>query len=295
MNQSPDPQAVVIRPARPADRDEVLAFCARVWDGDDYIPYIWDQWIADPKGQMFVAELAGRAVGLARLTWLAPGQWWLEGLRIDPDLHDRHLGSLMNDFINRHWDETGDGVVRLQTTSTRPKVHHMCERGGFSRVLELTVYTAPALDEPVPDLVPVAAGQIEAAIAVARSSPSLALTLGLQDVGWKYVPPDAAHLLPIIEKGWAFWWRGDRGLLALWDDEDKGDRYLLVGVLACALEDIPALLMDYRRMAQVLGFESATWFAPMRDDLLLLLEQAGFMRDWDQSAYVYERWHPTRP
>jgi hypothetical protein len=51
---------VVIRPALPLDREAVLEFCKFIWDGHDYIPDVWDDWMADPSGEMFVAEYAGR-------------------------------------------------------------------------------------------------------------------------------------------------------------------------------------------------------------------------------------------
>ena len=58
---------------------------------------------------------------------------------------------------------------------------------------------------------------------------------------------------------------------------------------------IPALLMDYGRIAHRLGYEKATWFASMRGDLLTPLKQAGCMRDRDEPAYVSERRYPARP
>src|SRR5512143_2783104 len=89
---------VVIRPALPADKESVLEFCKHIWDGEDYIAFVWDWWLADASGEMFVAEYAGNAVGLARLTHLAPGQWWLEGFRVDPQHLDKHIGSQLHNY-----------------------------------------------------------------------------------------------------------------------------------------------------------------------------------------------------
>ena len=93
------------RRATPADRDAVFALCSRIWEGDDYIPTCFDRWVADEEGELALcftaangtvhgaapAATAGSApaepglVGLAKLTWLGPGEAWLEGLRKDPD------------------------------------------------------------------------------------------------------------------------------------------------------------------------------------------------------------------
>jgi len=38
------------RPAAPRDREAVFAFCATTWPNGDYIPRVWDAWLADPEG-----------------------------------------------------------------------------------------------------------------------------------------------------------------------------------------------------------------------------------------------------
>ena len=40
-----------IRPARPEDREAVLAFCMHTWDWGDYIESVWDEWLHDPQGK----------------------------------------------------------------------------------------------------------------------------------------------------------------------------------------------------------------------------------------------------
>jgi GNAT superfamily N-acetyltransferase len=123
----------------------VLEFCKFIWDGHDYIPDVWDDWMADPSGEMFVAEYAGKAVGLGRLTLLAASQYWLEGLRVDPEHQGRGIGSQMNDYLNALWLERGGGVIRLLTSSKRVQVHHMCERLGFVRLQERVFFRAAPL------------------------------------------------------------------------------------------------------------------------------------------------------
>ncbi len=56
----------VVRPARPEDRGDMEAICAQVWEGRDYVPEVWDAWLADPHGQLSVVELRGRVVALGK-------------------------------------------------------------------------------------------------------------------------------------------------------------------------------------------------------------------------------------
>ncbi len=73
----------VIRPARAADKQAVLAFCAHTFDWGDYLPEVWDEWLADARGQLLVATLDEVPVGVAKVTLLTPGEAWLEGLRVN--------------------------------------------------------------------------------------------------------------------------------------------------------------------------------------------------------------------
>src|SRR6478735_3959218 len=54
-----------VRPARPEDRDAVLAFCAHTWSDGDYIEYVWDDWLKeDSKGVLLVGLLDGQPVAI---------------------------------------------------------------------------------------------------------------------------------------------------------------------------------------------------------------------------------------
>ncbi len=54
----------MIRAARPEDRADMERICAHTWDDGDYIPYVWDEWLADPQAVLLAGELEGRMVAL---------------------------------------------------------------------------------------------------------------------------------------------------------------------------------------------------------------------------------------
>jgi GNAT superfamily N-acetyltransferase len=294
-----DSPCVVIRPALPLDREAVLEFCKFIWDGHDYIPYVWDDWLADPDGEMFVAEYAGKAVGLGRLTLLAPGQWWLEGLRVDPAYQGRKIGSLMNDYINALWLERGEGVVRLLTSSQRVQVHHLCERQGFVRVGERAFHTAEPLAAQTSELpwMPVAESEIPEAVRFALEGETRSMTSPFVDVGWRFATPTDELFREFMGRAETriYWWRGRDGLLlAREDDWDEG-RFLLVSLVACLNRDLTALLLDLRALAARDGFHAVGWNANLVQPLADTLAEAGFSREDDHSGYLFERPHPTRP
>ncbi|MCJ7723889.1 MAG: GNAT family N-acetyltransferase [Anaerolineales bacterium] len=284
---------VVCRPALPKDSADVLEFTKFIWEGDDYIPFVWHKWLADPEGLLAAAEYAGHAVGIGKLTLLSPGQWWLEGLRVDPACEDRGIASHLNDYLMGHWFEFGDGMVRLATASFRVKVHHLCEKNNFTKISELSVFAAPILPGAIPDFPPLTLDDVPRAVELALCSQSMSLSAGMMDIGWQYLKPCEKRMTELVEGQKVWWWRKGAGLLAFWEDENPESKPVpVVSILACDIKDIPDLLMDYRRLAASLGYEEAAWFAPLKPELLPLLEGAGFKRDWEDALYVYEKQHP---
>ena len=47
-----------VRRARERDKKAILSFCQKLPDNqDDYIPKVWDRWIAEPEGRIFVVTV----------------------------------------------------------------------------------------------------------------------------------------------------------------------------------------------------------------------------------------------
>jgi hypothetical protein len=191
------------------------------------------------------------------------------------------------------WLEFGDGMVRLATASFRVKVHHLCEKNNFTKINELSVFAAPVLPGTFTDFQPLTLDDVPRAVEHAMCSQSMSLPAGMMDIGWQYLKPCEKRMAELVEGQKAWWWRKGAGLLAFWEDENPEEKPVpVVSILACEIKDIPDLLMDYRRLAANLGYEEAAWFAPLKPELLPMLEGAGFKRDWEDALYVYEKQSP---
>ena len=64
--------AFEIRPMRPGDKPAMVDIASRIWDGTDYLPFVFDDWIADADGEFAAATLGGRVVGCGKLSFPAP-------------------------------------------------------------------------------------------------------------------------------------------------------------------------------------------------------------------------------
>jgi GNAT superfamily N-acetyltransferase len=285
--------ALVCRPALPMDTPQVLDLAKHIWEGHDYISYVWDDWLSDPSGLLAVAEYGRRIVGLGKLTYLSPGQWWLEGLRVHPEFAGRGIASHINDYLLADWLRVGSGCVRLTTSSKRVKVHSLCAHRGFVKTGEYAVYVAPSLAEPVESFTPVLPEEILEALESVRHSPVLPLLRGLMDHGWRWGVPSQEGLAPAVRDRYAWWWHGKRGLLAFWRDEDENVRFLALHLIACPVERISACLLDFRRLAARLGYDQVEWIVPLHAELMPVLAQAGFKQFDEEVLFMFVKQHPS--
>lgn len=290
---------VICRPARESDTADVIELTRTIWDGHDYVPEAWPKWLADPVGRLTVAEYQGRVIGLVKISRQAPGAWWLSGLRAHPGFEGRGVASQLHQAAVEAWQQIGDGPVRLATY--RPQVMHLCERTGFERVGEFSVFAAvqnakgEVRDAGV-DLhsgeLPFAAIQsdeVDELIAFLRRSPTFQLQSGLLELYWQYAPPVETFLRESIEAGMAWWWRRREGALLAYEAEEDDTRLLYVRALACETEQISPLLGDFRRLAGALGYTGAAWVAPLVRPVLNALAENGFERQWEHAVFVYTK------
>ena len=297
MNASSIEPRVVIRPSLPSDKPDVLEFCKYIWDGHDYIPYVWDEWMADPTGTLFTAEYAGHAVGIARIAHAAPKQWWLEGLRVNPDFQDQKIGSALHEYLTQWWLDKGDGTIRLWTNAKRVKVHHLCEKLGYVHTQEHAIFTAPPLDETCDSFQPVTRDEIAEALGFMLASPSLPAIGGMMDMGWRMVTPNEKSLHDLLSwpEDQLLWWRARQGLIGTWGDDDDDDPYPMLSFAVGDKTALPELLLDYRREAARQGRHKVSWHALVFTELEPVLTSAGFERESEDSNFQFEKVHPIRP
>jgi GNAT superfamily N-acetyltransferase len=130
-----------LRPVRASDRNEVLAMTAHTWEDGDYIPDVFDMWLADPQG-LFAALVhtpSGRIAAIDKVSILATGQAWFEGLRVNPDFRGQGISGKLQTHMVGVVRAMGAGVVRFITLATNIPIHIAAYRDGF-HVVALTRY-----------------------------------------------------------------------------------------------------------------------------------------------------------
>ena len=290
MNASYKKDIVVCRPALRKDTGDVLELSSHIWDGNDYIPSVWDEWLAEPDGLLGVAEYHGRVVGVFKLTKFQDDEWYMEGLRVHPDYRDIGIASHIHHYVLETWRKMGGGMIRLVTGSYNEKVHRMCEETGFKRVAEFIPYRTTSLHDRKRVFTLLNENEASKAFDYVLSSPSHALSRKLINLGWVYANPQLKHIQDVAKEKHAWWWKNRKGFICIWEDDEDGERQPGIELIACDLADLAELLRDYRELMGELGYSSSGWVAPNHPEVLSSLENAGFERSWDMSLYVYEKY-----
>ena len=288
---------IVCRPALAGDTAEVMELTSQIWEGNDYIPLVWEDWLFDPEGLLAVAEYQGHVVGLGKLSHLDADEFWLEGLRVHPDYKGRGIASHLHNYLLGYWQEHFRGVLGVATGSDNLAVQHLCERSGFSKIGEYTPFIAGSLN-PIQEVdkvgnddifIKLDSSEIPQALHFTLNSPSLALAYGLMDIDWRWVKPAARFFQEAVNRGQAMWWRKGLGLIIFSIREHEGEEIPTLQLIACPLEELLTCLRDFRMLAAVLNYDRASWMAPLHPELAPILDKAGFERDWDLSLYVYQK------
>ena len=279
---------VLVRRARPEDREQVLSFCERTWEWGDYIGDVWDKWLSEDRGALLVALVGDRVAGTGKVTMLSRAEAWLEGLRVNPAFRGYGVAQALYEAAETEARKRWARVARYATPSTNLAIHNLSERFGYRRVARFIEYAAPAEAGELPR--PLALADADAAESqLALQTKGLAASGGLYDGGWHCRELRGGRLREHIVNGEAYGvHRGARPVaLALVSDRDPSQG-LRIGFLGGDSPQVAELARQLRALAQADGFERVIVVIPVLPDVEGALQQAGYERTWDHEMWIYE-------
>ncbi len=256
----------------------MLEITANTWgEGGDYIPEVWDRWLTDPHGEFTVAELDGNLVALAKLTWMGDGQWWMEGLRVDPQQRFKGIGQAMNTYQVALAKKLGGQVVRYMTGIRNDGSHRIAERAGFHVLARFVERVAEQVDEPV-GAVTLTSADLDAVWAMTRESDLTRATKGIYVCDWKACELTQERVAGHLSRGEAMGLRDEAGRVRAWciahvePDWDRLEMMCLDG----ETDALAALARAMRAHAGVLGKVMVQVLTPPLPRVVEALEAAGY-------------------
>jgi GNAT superfamily N-acetyltransferase len=267
---------------RPADRERVMEICRDVWEGHDYIPRVFDDWLADAGAAFQAAEVDGVVVGLQRLRPYAPGLIWYEGLRV-ASTHRRHgLAHAMLASAVAEAKEQGFREMRLATGN--PSAAKMFDAGGFRRLVDARWWRGKRVEGGEPARMPDSSEAKKLWPAV-ENSPGIELFHGVSADFNGAFDLGPAELERLAKIGMLRVGPGGRAVVGM--REPWGEN-LAVAFVAGRGGALRELLMSMRFEADADGLDHVTIALPRDHPAAKDLTASGYdLANDDDSSYIY--------
>jgi GNAT superfamily N-acetyltransferase len=268
---------LLIRRARPADKRGVLAAVRTIWGGQDRIPDVFDSWVTHRTGPFFVAESAGRVVGMGKLTKVSAAEAWLEGGRVAPRWRRKGIATALIAHRIAYARERGFPVLRFSTASANTPIHRAARHFGFTRVATLSRYEAPA----APGSPPARATRAQELAVLRRLGP-----LVQRGHGWEWREVTARDVRSSIARQRVFVAGDSVGAAAVLGEHYDGSLMVAaVGGRARALAD---LLLGLRAEARRRGLDDVSLYVSNATERRAA-RSAGYRQPWSGETYLLEK------
>jgi GNAT superfamily N-acetyltransferase len=275
-------QDLTLRPMRAADRDRVIEISRDIWDGHDYIPRVFDDWLADSGASFQAAELDDVVVGLQRLRPYAKGLVWYEGLRVATTHRRKGVARAMLVSAIAEAREQGFREMRLGTAN--PDAISLFEAEGFRRLVDARWWRGQRVEGGEPARMPDPIEAVKLWPGVERS-PGIELYHGVvpdfngaHDLG-------AAELQRLAAIGMLRVGPGGRAIVGM--REPWGEN-LAVAFVAGRGGALRELLMAMRFEADADGLDHVTVTLPRNHPAADDLAASGYdLANDDDNSYIY--------
>lgn len=291
-----------IRKATIHDKERVLEICKQIWEGDDYIPNIFDHWVADEAGEFTLIEEDGKISGMGKLTLLEPEIGWLEGLRVAPEARSKGYAREITKYYLQKGEEQGFNQLCLSTYHRNYASIHVIESYGFKRVADF--YFTEQEVEPLKGISAVGeiiqatpeSGDVVILVEKMLQAPEQKGAKNYLGFGWNFRKLSRELILKEIELGHIYYTKRDgeiEGGILIHPDliKDKGVYYITM--VTGTDEAVSQLLKWAHQNATEWGMELLAAMVPNDPRLKSLYLSHGFNcweedQSFDTTVFIYE-------
>lgn len=115
------------------DRERILEISSKIWDGHDFIQYIFDDWVNDSEGEFTLGEKDGVIVGFAKYTKHSDSEAWFEGIRVDEKYAGQGFGKAITQYFVSRAKSEGVDTIRLSAHIDSRESIKIVESLGFKK------------------------------------------------------------------------------------------------------------------------------------------------------------------
>jgi GNAT superfamily N-acetyltransferase len=284
-----------VRKARSSDRSAVFKFCEKTWSWGDYIPRVWDKWLREKNGRVYVATIDGLPVGISHVRLDKPHEVWLDGARTDPNYRRMGVATAITRKCLEYAKKKGGKVARLATMSDNVAARAVVRELGFRPIAKFVeMVTENVTREPGQHSKWAEENEMTTVWNYVRSSETYRKSAGLYTVLYRYFSLEKQDLKGFIKKRKAIVHKNRRGEtdgLTLIDDATARE-WRENTVQTCyvdgsynAVLSMTGFLKSY---CHALGVKKIYGFTCNHKPVITALQKLGFKTP-DLTDIVYER------
>lgn len=120
-----------LRKATAEDKEKVFDVESKSTPNLRYLPYVYDDWRIEEKGDLSVVELEGEIIGVGKYSRLPDESAWLEALRVTPAKQGIGAGKRLYEHWFQLAKEQNIKNMRMYTNVTNVKSKGLAERYGL--------------------------------------------------------------------------------------------------------------------------------------------------------------------
>ncbi len=274
-----------MRPAQARDKAAITSFCRHTFSWGDYIAEVFDDWLEDRNGRLFVGLVDDRPVAIVHTALLDDRVAWMEGMRVHPDYRRHGIASAIDTAGRDFARERGCKVARLATSIKNIAAQNVLEPLGYRLLTRTDGWEAPSLDagDPLPPIATIE--DVPRILTMWDQSPlRLASAQVLPDPHWRWteLTPErvrmqvAENAIRIIPSGFSM-------VRILGDPDGSGEDH--VDAIVGDSDSIRTLALGARAEAGSRGFARFEAMVAHDDHLAAILSNAGYIREGAMLIY----------
>ena len=123
-----------VRDGVASDLEQISELCKSIWNGRDFLPTVWNNWISNEIGSFIVVESENQILGVYH-HYILDSDSWLETLRVHEQYRRQGIAQFMiKDYLERT-KKINAVNSRLVTSIKNTASRNLFEKHGFSEVL----------------------------------------------------------------------------------------------------------------------------------------------------------------
>lgn len=284
------------RPATPDDWAAAAYIVEQAPDGELIHQARWDSWATDSVGALIAALDGDRMVGFSKLSQLGDGEWWLEGLRADPEYLGEGIRSELLQAMLDVFQEQGHGILRFASSSGDVTVANYARQAGFRHTTTYGLFEASRRPADYQDLKILQPHNLDMVYNYVRNSPMYRVNRFVEHnhVLYYLTHERLAQLLADDQTQVLGWRQAGQlygvAILFLNPEIPEGERIpLYVGYLTGSDDTIVlAMLVALRGLVARWETGRMVWKMPLYIGLDHLIETAQLARTSEEELWLFE-------